>query len=183
MGVSDGDGFEVYARRVETWLLGSRRQLAVFDVLSLHVDRLRWQSQRSQDEWSGCFYAAYLHAGLAVENAIRAWQVACDPSIVRGHGLDRNKLGGKNTHSIAERTQEVLGELSETERRVLVKLEEHLIWSGKYTVPLTAAVLHDERKMEAVRSAPMNEGELIHSIVRRLQERACAVAVTTSASG
>src|SRR5690242_10125250 len=125
--------FAEYGRRPETWLGGSRRHLAVFEVLSDRLDWLRLHSAAPQDLRSGCFYAAYLHAGLAVENAVKAWLIARDSSIVERGRIARKKLGDRSGHAFVATAQEVLGTLSETERHVLFKLEEFVVWAGKYT--------------------------------------------------
>jgi hypothetical protein len=161
--------FAVYARRPATWLEGSRRHLAVYEVLSDRLESLNMQSGRSQDEFSGCFYAAYLHAGLAVENAVKAFLVVKDPTIIEGGRIDRKKLGDRSGHSFVELTERILGSLSQTERDVLFKLEEHVVWAGKYTVPMKAEILYDQQQMNVLRNAPMNERELIRGLVARLQ--------------
>jgi hypothetical protein len=176
MSLSDAqlDDFAAYARRPETWLSGSHRHFAVFEVLTDRLDELRMQSGRSQDEFSGCFYAAYLHAGLAVENAVKAFLVARDPTIVSDGTIDRKKLGARSGHAFVELAQQMLGPLSNEERNVLFKLEEHVVWAGKYTVPMRADILYDQESLQVLRTAPMNERALISSIVRRLQGHAHA---------
>jgi hypothetical protein len=84
--------FEVYGRRPETWLEASRRHLAVYEILAKHLLDLTMRSGAPQDQVSGYFYSQYLYAGLAVENAVRAYQVAKDPTIVAGEAIDRKKL-------------------------------------------------------------------------------------------
>jgi hypothetical protein len=160
--------FAVYARRPATWLEGSRRHLAVYKVLSHQFDRLNMQAGRSQDEFSGCFYAAYLHAGLAVENGVTAFLVAEDPTIIKDGRIDRKKLGDRAGHRFATLAERILGSLSQSQREVLLKLEEYVVWAGKYTVPMNAEMLYDHARMNVLRSAPMNERELILDLVARL---------------
>ena len=162
----------MYARRPETWLFGSRSHLAVFELLCDRLDSLRMQSTKPLDEFSGCFYAAYLHAGLAVENAVKASLLARDPTIVELGKINRKKLGERSGHAFVKMAETMLGSLSEKERLVLVKLEEHVVWAGKYTVPMQADVLYNQESMQVLRTAPMNERELIRSLVTRLQDHA-----------
>ena len=161
--------FAIYARRPATWLEGSRRHLAVYEVLSNQFDRLNMQPGRSQDEFSGCFYAAYLHAGLAVENAVTAFLVVEDPTIIKDGRIDRKKFGDRGGHRFAKLAERILGSLSQTQREVLLKLEEYVVWAGKYTVPMNAEMLYGQARMSVLRSAPMNERELILDLVARLQ--------------
>jgi hypothetical protein len=162
------EDFAVYARRPQTWLEGSRRHLAVFEVLSDRLDVPRMQSGASQDERSGCYYAAYLHAGLAVENAVKASLIARDPSIIERGRIARKKLGDRSGHAFIAATEAILGSLSETERSILFKLEEFVVWAGKYTVPMDGAVLYDAESMQKLRTAPMNERAIVLSLVTRL---------------
>lgn len=166
--------FALYARRPGTWLDGSRRHLAVYEVLSDRLMALRMQSGRSQDELSGCFYAAYLHAGLAIENAVKAWLILQDPTIVDRGKVDRRKLGDRSGHAFVDLAERILGSLSETERHVLFKLEEHVVWAGKYTVPMTANILYDQKSMQRLRTAPMDEREIVRSLITRIHALAAA---------
>jgi hypothetical protein len=168
------DDFAVYARNPETWIGGARGHLAVFEVLADHLDRLRMQSPKPQHEFSGCWFAAYLHAGLAIENAVKASLVGKDPTTIEDGKIDRKKLGGRSGHGFIEMCERLLGSLSEVERRVLFKLEEFVVWAGKYNVPMRADVLYNQDSMNAMRTAPMNERELIRSLVMRLQQHAHA---------
>jgi hypothetical protein len=168
------DDFAIYARRVETWLAGSRRHLAVYGVLADRLAVLNMTTGRPQDEFSGCHYAAYLHAGLAVESAVKALMISEDPTIVQDGKLDRKKLGKRSGHGFIEFAERFLGELSEEERHILFNLEEHVVWAGKYTVPMQAHVLYDHDALQLLRSSPMNEREIIRGLVSRLQRHANA---------
>ena len=160
--------FADYGRKRATWLEGSRRHLAVYEVLSDNLERLNMQSGRSQDEFSGCFYAAYLHAGLAVENAATAFLVANDPTIVQDGRINKKKLGERAHHRFLHLTERILGSLSKSERDILFKLEEHVAWAGKYSVPMKAEILYDQAQMSVLRTIPMNEREIIRDLVTRL---------------
>lgn len=164
-------GFAAYARNPETWLLGARRHLAVAELLLDHVAALRTQSSQLFDELSGCHYAGFLHSGLAVENAVKAVLVSEDPTIVLNDSLDRKKLGGKAGHGLRGLVQSVLNDLSEDELQLLSKLEEYVIWAGKYTVPMNADVLCNESVMSVLRISPTHERDLIRSLVTRLSQK------------
>ena len=132
------------------------------------------QSGVPQDEVSGCFYGAYLHAGLAVENAVKAWLVASDPTMISDGKIERSKLGERSGHAFVQLSEQILGHISDVERRVLFELEEFVVWAGKYTVPMDAKILYNQDSMQVLRSAPMNERALISSLVKRIQDRASA---------
>lgn len=157
--------FAKYARSPETWLSSARRHLAVAKVLMDRTAALRFSSDKI-DEFSGCFYAWYLHAGLAVENAVKAVLIVKDPNIVKLNGSLDIKKFGKKQHSIRELVRSVLSELSESEEQLLMKLEEHVVWAGKYTVPIRADVLYNQSLMNVARtSSVLDELALVESIV------------------
>ena len=166
--------FDEFARRPATWLGSSKGHLAVYEVLTDHVERLRMQVNKPRLEFSGCWTAAYLHAGLAIENAVKASQIRSNPDMVRDGRVNRKGLGRRSGHEIVGPCALLLGSLSDSERRVLRKLEEFVVWAGKYNVPMRAEVFYDEDSMNTLRNTPMNERELIRSLVSRLHQLAVA---------
>jgi hypothetical protein len=166
------DDFAAYAREPETWLATSRHHMVLFTVLDDRLDALRAHTGRSQDDFSACLRGSYLHAGLAVENAVRASLVRDDPDLIAGGKIDRRKLGERSKHSFVDDAQRILGSLSADELNVLTKLEEYVAWAGKYSVPMRADVFYDHGRLQVLRTAPMNEREIITSVVARLQAAA-----------
>ena len=161
--------FARYARRPETWALAARRQIAVAQhlfsrsELPLHVHGI------SHDERSGAHYAAYLQAGLAVENAAKAALVRKDPTMITERGtIDRSKLGAKAGHGLDALAQAVLTNLGQEDITLLQKLQEYVIWAGRYTVPMNAEALFDSDRMNSLRFSPLGERERISLLVNSL---------------
>src|SRR5262245_32656446 len=123
--------FAEYASNPETWLQGARRHLAVAKVLMDRATALRFSPENLFDEFSGCFYSWHLHAGLAVENAVKAVLISKDPSLVLEGKLDIKKLEklcGKRGHGLLVPIRRELGELPENECHLLEKLEQYVVW-------------------------------------------------------
>lgn len=158
------EDFAQYARIPETWAIAARRQLAVAQHL---FERQRSAASGiSWEERSGCHYAAYLHYGFAVENAAKAALVSADPSVVRDDGtLDRSKLGPKGGHDLSSLCTAVLVNLDRPELELLAKLQEYVIWAGRYTIPMNGAVLFDEERMNRLRLSAAGEAERIERLV------------------
>lgn len=168
---SQAADFAFYARNPETWILGARRQLAVAELLFDRAAALRMQSAKFFEEFSGCHYASFMHAGFAVENAVKAVLIASDPTIVLPTGkLDGKKLGPKGGHGLQALVGSVLTDLDKENQNLLLKLEEHIIWAGRYTIPMKAAVLYDDAAMNVLRFSPADERDRIKSLVARLLE-------------
>jgi hypothetical protein len=165
--------FATYARRPETWAIAARRQLAVARHLFSHEESLRRAKHDSFEERSGCHYSAYLHAGYAVENAAKAALVARDPTLVTDRGtINRTKLGPCGGHGLRALAQSVLGNLSTEDLTLLDKLQEHVLWAGRYTVPMSAMVLFDEERMNTLRVAPFGERQRAADLVEKLLQNA-----------
>ena len=161
--------FAIYARRPETWAIAARRQLAVAKHLFAHEASLRSAQHFAFEERSGSHYAAYLHAGLAVENAAKAALVARDPAVITDRGtIDKTKFGPGGGHGLYSIVQSVLSNLSHDEQVLLDKLQEYVVWAGRYTIPMNAEVLFDEERMGTLRVAPFGEQDRIGQLVTRL---------------
>lgn len=161
------EDFDAYARNPETWVIAARRNLAVAELLNRHRDALRLAANPDFFEFSGCYYAGYFHAGVAIENAMKAVLVSRDPTIVSNGTLHVNKLGSRSGHVLLDPVESILGSLTEEEHRYVVKLEE-FVWAGRYTVPTKADVLYDEEKINIVRLSTPEEINILRFLVERL---------------
>jgi len=95
------------------------------------------------DERNGYYKAAMFHAGLAIENAAKAVLIKRKPNLIQNKRIDFKNLCGKSGHEILKCTQSALGNLSPEQERLLTKLQQYVIWAGKYTLPRYGAVLDD----------------------------------------
>lgn len=164
---SQTSDFVAYAGNPDTWVLAARRNLAVAEVLFSRLDALSAVHNRPQHEFSGCFYASYFHAGVAIENAAKATLIRKDHSIVANGSIDRRKFG-KTSHALLDLFQLVGEPLIDEERKLVVKLEQHVVWAGKYSVPLKPDVLYDNALMDTLRLSGVDEIGTIKHLVERL---------------
>lgn len=170
------EDFARYARNPETWALAARRQLAVALHLFAHEAALRKLPRASFEEMSGCHYAAYLHAGFAAENAAKAALVFRDSSVITEHGtIDRSKLGLNGGHGVRSIAELVLSDWPTEDLTLLDKLQEYVVWAGRYTVPMNGEVLFDEARMNVLRNSPFGEQDQIARVVARLLNAAIGV--------
>ena len=92
-----------------------------------------------------------------------------DPTLVRDDGaLDRKKLGPGGGHGVRALVTAALPALTERNEALLLKLEEHVIWAGRYTIPMNAAVLYTEPTMDTLRLSSPKEQPYISALVSRL---------------
>jgi len=159
--------FEVYARNPETWTFAAKRSLAVARLLDSRVQALRVQPTRDLFEFAGCLLSADLHAALAVENAVKGVYIKRDPVIVSNGRLRLPAVFGSSGHALLDPMVGVLGQLTDPERRLVVKLRESG-WAGRFVVPVRAESLYDEEKLQIMRTSSPEEFPMIESLVSRL---------------
>ncbi len=166
MSITDAqaEDFSSYARNPETWVLAARRSLAVARLLMKRFDELRLSANRDFFESSGCYYAGYFHAGVAIENALKAVLISRDPTIVLNGTLDIKKFGSRSGHALLDPALSILGSLNDEEHHFIAKLEE-FVWAGRYTVPTKADVLYDQQRMNNVRLSTPDELDILQSLV------------------
>ena len=160
------EDFSKYARNPDTWVLAARRSLAVALLLMRRAHELSRTTNHDFFELSGCHYAGYFHAAMAIENALKGVLVSRDPSIVADGALDIKKFGSKSGHALLDPALLILESLTDAERRFVAKLEEY-VWAGRYTVPSRAEVLYDQDRMNNLRTSTFDEPEMLQSLVDR----------------
>lgn len=160
------DDFSVYARNPDTWVLAARRSLAVAEFLMKRTRELQLVANHDLFEFSGCFYAGYFHAGVALENAFKAVLISKDPTIISKDGINVRKFGGRTGHELLNPLQSILGALTDDESRLIAKLEE-FGWMGRYNVPTNAEALYDHPKKNNTRMSSPNEPALLQSLFDR----------------
>lgn len=110
--------------------------------------------------------------GLAVENMYKAIHAARNPELASEERLDTSSWkkdgSGGHGHFLVGPVGSFL-DLNQKEKDLLKRLEVHVIWAGKYHVPLTSDVYHASR-LEGKRSfAPRRDFEIATNLLRRLR--------------
>ena len=168
--------FDRYASNPETWIFEASCHLSVWKILSAHTEKLLMEGGYQVEEYSGCRKAALFHAGIAIENALKANLVRQDKSIISNGVVDKSKFGNKSGHGLVELANRVLPKLSDKELRLLRKLEENVVWAGKYSVPSKAERLYDREVKTNLRLSFYGETEVLQglydTLVRLIQNTA-----------
>ena len=162
------DDFTKYASNPATWLYAASCHISVWKVLSLHVAELLSEGNYKLEEYAGCRNAAMFHAGIAIENALKANIIRQEKSIISGGRVNKTKFGNKSGHGLLELANSVLPEISESEQRLLRKLAEYVMWAGKYSVPLKAETLYDRDVKTLLRLTYFSESEVLQSLYNRI---------------
>ena len=111
-------------------------------------------------------YQAYmLQAGRAVENAVKAVVIASKPALVTETGCSRVIPEGHG-HGFTAAIQGFIA-ITEDERSLLTRLEECVLWSSRYPIPLKFTI-YERAEEEGRRTITTRDPELLQALLTRL---------------
>jgi excisionase family DNA binding protein len=114
---------------------------------------------------------AYVHSfmlltGLAFENLIKGIFIARNPKLVDRKKLDAKLwLAVRKGHGISTLANQVTS-LNPAELNLLTRLEESVIWAGRYPIPMNSTQYFQTMKSKTLDS--IADSELINSLFERL---------------
>jgi hypothetical protein len=102
------------------------------------ADKRSWHAAPEEDLF--LFGPYLLLAGMAVENLLKGVLLQRRPTLVRDGRVARSGWsGGGGGHNLRAMAREVSPALADRHVDLLVRLEAHVVWGGRYPVPLKAA--------------------------------------------
>lgn len=141
----------------ETFVLRGKDPQAWLEQASGHrimadmARRRLWELSASQEpahvrrvETLACMRTYMMLMGFAFENLAKAVLITRDHSIVSDTKLGKwpTDRGG---HGLAKLIRSILGQLSHEEENLLLRLEEYVVWAGRYPIPRS---LRDYKRAE-----------------------------------
>lgn len=121
------------------WRLKAESLISAFEVLIADDERLERENLPGRRIQS----VAYMLAGFAIENLLKAQLVA------RNEHCDSNGKFKLGTHDLRQLAVDARYDLTESEGRLLERIQEFTVWTARYPVPLDS---------EAMRPRPTPEG-------------------------
>jgi hypothetical protein len=96
-------------------------------------------------ETLGLVHSAMLLLGLAFENLLKSIYVGQNPSLVTRDRL--NPVGGRSDggHNL-RKLASALTALESDEADLLTRLQEHVVWAGRYPIPTKSSRYHDSNQ-------------------------------------
>lgn len=164
------DDFDNYARDPNIWLFESRCQIAVANVLFDSFDQKLVNG--TVEERNGYYKTAMFHAGLAIENAAKAVLIKRNPNLIQNKKIDFKNMCGQSGHEILKCTKSAVGNLSPKQERLLTKLQQYVIWAGKYTLPRNGIILDNHHLRQEMRLISKEDRTTINDILNRLTDLA-----------
>jgi hypothetical protein len=127
--------YELRGRDPHVWLEYALSLMYSAEVLRDHLlSRMEVPPGLRRVETLGLVHSTMLLLGLAAENLIKGVYVAQNPCIVTREKLDRSLWTSDGGHGLKDFARSLLKlEPEEVER--LGRLQEHLVWAGRYPIP------------------------------------------------
>lgn len=95
-------------------------------------------------ETLGLVDSILLLLGLAFENLIKGVYIAKHPSLVNRDGLDRSMWKADSGHGITEYADSLV-KLEPDEKNLLIRLQEYVVWAGRYPIPTKSGRYGDSK--------------------------------------
>lgn len=120
-------------------------------------------------ETLGLVNGAMLLLGLSLENAIKGVYIALNPKVVTSDGVDKTSWGGDGGHGIRELAHSVTA-VSAAENELLNRLQEHIVWAGRYPIPNKSSRYHGSQHPINLQTFKDSDFLLAKSLLDRLKK-------------
>ena len=131
---------ETTTRSAPTWLEKGKKLLLAAETLNIELLKLCYKHIPSipddvEPKFMGLMDSLMLLLGLSIENAIKGFIIANKPNFENFSDLDKYKFNSLGGHGINEMVGISIGPLDPIEIDLLERLQETVIWAGKYNSP------------------------------------------------
>lgn len=131
---------ETTTRSAPTWIEKGKKLLLAAETLNTELLRLCSKHIPTipddiEPKFMGLMDSLMLLLGLSIENAIKGFIIANKPNFENLSDLDQYKFNSLGGHGIIEMVRFNIDPLDPIEIDLLERLQESVIWSGKYNTP------------------------------------------------
>jgi hypothetical protein len=119
-------------------------------------------------ETNGLVNSIMLLLGLSIENAVKGAYIARHPELVTREKLNQSLWNGDGGHALRLFAARLI-QLTVREADLLDRLQEHVVWAGRYPIPLKANRFYRTREPVNRRTFHMADIDLARSLIYRLQ--------------
>ena len=163
--------YEVVGQDALGWLEHAKTLKLSADILLQELIRISPQPQvlpGVRERKLAYVRSFMLLTGLAFENLIKGIFIARNPKIVDRKMLDAQLWSAvRKGHGISILASQVIS-LDPAELDLLTRLEEAIIWAGRYPIPINSTQYFQTRMSNKVSLNPAVDSELINSLFERL---------------
>ena len=172
--VTQGEADELYkvvGSDPQRWVEKSQGLLYCARVL---IDQLAsiWQfpSHSRTLETLGLFDSILLLLGFALENLIKGVYISNNPGIVNDGKLDRSEWKYEGGHGILKYAGKLL-KLEPDEVDLLVRLQEYIVWAGRYPIPTKSSRYHESKSAGRNVLYPKEDFEVAERLFNKLLDK------------
>lgn len=167
MGNSPAYAYRVISEDPQAWLFQARGLKLVADrILPMLRESLARPAISSQEERISYIHSYMFLNGLAFENLIKGILIGRDSTLVANQKV--NQILERGGHGIAKATIGIVA-VSPGEEDLLQRLEEYLVWAGRYPLPRKfAQYLNSEQ--QHFRRFITTDPAMVEQIFSRLSE-------------
>lgn len=172
MEIGEAEGiFEGVSKDPRIWLGQARQLIISADVIREELKNIlpfvRVEPEVAQD-FLGFMKAFMLLTGMAFENLIKGILIGRDPSLVNRQTIS-NRILPRGGHGISDGANRIC-QLTYFDRDLLARLEEYLVWAGRYPMPLRTEVFRRSEEPESLRVFQERDFELSEKLFRKFEQ-------------
>lgn len=119
-------------------------------------------------ETNGLVDSTLLLLGLAFENLIKGVYIAQEPGRVDKTRLDRSLWQADSGHGISEFAKS-LTQIDTDEEDLLQRLQESIVWAGRFPIPTKSSRFHTSRSPVNKRSLSTRDFEVAEGLFAKLE--------------
>lgn len=162
--------FPLVGRDPYSWIMRANRLKLSADTLLPHLIQAM-QSRLIED---GEKQLAYMESfmmltGFSFESLIKGIDIAKNPSLVSEEELNTRIWSSRGGHGISNFARKII-HLSADELDLLERLEEHIVWAGRYPIPKTAETHSRATEERNRRRFHSDDPKLINKLFEQLSK-------------
>jgi len=161
--------FEIAAKDAQCWLNKANRLKLSADIIKPELNRVLEdiRFRNGLDQKALALMESYmLLIGITFENLIKGILIGRNASLVSTEGIDK-KILPRGGHGISEGSKKV-AVVTDEELDLLKRLEEQVVWGGRYIMPTKPSIYQSSHNPENRRSFRLSDFELIERLFSRL---------------
>ena len=108
------------------------------------IESMKIPAMFRQTETEGLLMSSMLLLGLAIENLVKGVYVAKNPEVVDERKIDSSGWKTDGGHGIADFVKAFIS-VDQEEEELLVRLQEYIIWAGRYPIPNKSTRFYNSR--------------------------------------
>jgi hypothetical protein len=177
MNSQTDDMYSLIGRNAEDWLWAAKRLKMSADLVLKHLLPIinvpyvgSSESMLELMETQLAFIEAFMMlTGFAFENLLKGIDIAKNPNLVDSKKLDTTLWNVRGGHGISIFAKKVVS-LNSSEINLLKRLEEYIVWAGRYPIPKSADTYNRASEPYNQRKFFRSDPELINSLFERFTE-------------